>query len=286
MIMKEYQYAHSAGVQKPSFSVPSAACDCHMHIIDSQYPTVANAHHTHDTASLTDYLKLQKRLGMSRMVIVQPSFYGFDHGVLISALNDAGSIARGIAVVTPEVEQQELEWLAENQIVGVRLNLVQYGATDLSMVSSLAKRLNKLGWHLQVHMPPNMLVHNVDFLLHLNVDVVVDHLASINVVGANSKAVAKTMARLLGSGRGWLKLSGAYMASSSRTGNYQDLDEFIQKMVSFYSDRLVWGSDWPHVTEKDKPNDATLLDLLGRWVPDSDTREAILVRNPEILYKF
>jgi hypothetical protein len=33
----------------------------------------------------------------------------------------------------------------------------------------------------------------------------------------------------------------------------------------------------PHPTEKDKPNDAVLFDLLAEWVPDAATRTAILV---------
>jgi predicted TIM-barrel fold metal-dependent hydrolase len=49
---------------------------------------------------------------------------------------------------------------------------------------------------------------------------------------------------------------------------------------------MVWASDWPHPTEKDKPNDAVLFDLLAEWVPDAATRTAILVDNPATLYGF
>lgn len=49
---------------------------------------------------------------------------------------------------------------------------------------------------------------------------------------------------------------------------------------------MVWGSDWPHPTEKDKPDDAILFDLLVQWVPDEATRNRILVQNPEVLYGF
>lgn len=50
--------------------------------------------------------------------------------------------------------------------------------------------------------------------------------------------------------------------------------------------RMVWGSDWPHPTEKEKPNDAVLFDLLTDWAPDEATRRRILVENPEALYGF
>ena len=50
---------------------------------------------------------------------------------------------------------------------------------------------------------------------------------------------------------------------------------------------MVWASDWPHPTEKNhKPDDAVLLDLLADWAPDAQTRQRILVANPQALYGF
>ena len=48
----------------------------------------------------------------------------------------------------------------------------------------------------------------------------------------------------------------------------------------------MWGSDWPHPTENNKPDDALLFDLLAAWAPDEKTRNRILVTNPEVLYGF
>ena len=56
--------------------------------------------------------------------------------------------------------------------------------------------------------------------------------------------------------------------------------------VTTAPDRVVWGSDWPHPTETDKPDDADLLDLVLDWAPDDATRRKILVSNPEHLYAF
>jgi predicted TIM-barrel fold metal-dependent hydrolase len=51
---------------------------------------------------------------------------------------------------------------------------------------------------------------------------------------------------------------------------------------------MVWGSDWPHPTEKpdNKPDDAILFDLLSTCVPDEATRKRVLVDNPAELYDF
>jgi D-galactarolactone isomerase len=51
-------------------------------------------------------------------------------------------------------------------------------------------------------------------------------------------------------------------------------------------ERMVWGSDWPHPTEKDKPDDAVLFDLLATWAPDEGIRNGILVDNAAALYAF
>ena len=50
---------------------------------------------------------------------------------------------------------------------------------------------------------------------------------------------------------------------------------------------MVWGSDWPHPTERDnKPNDAVLFDLIADWAPDEALRKQLLVDNPAALYGF
>jgi predicted TIM-barrel fold metal-dependent hydrolase len=56
--------------------------------------------------------------------------------------------------------------------------------------------------------------------------------------------------------------------------------------VAAAPERLVWGSDWPHPSEKHTPDDALLFDLLSQWAPDEATRNRILVTNPEKLYGF
>jgi predicted TIM-barrel fold metal-dependent hydrolase len=50
---------------------------------------------------------------------------------------------------------------------------------------------------------------------------------------------------------------------------------------------MVWGSDWPHPTEKtQRPDDAGLFALLAAWVPDAKLRQKVLVDNPQRLYDF
>jgi D-galactarolactone isomerase len=83
-----------------------------------------------------------------------------------------------------------------------------------------------------------------------------------------------------------VKLSGAYQDSKVGPPSYSDTVPVARAYVKAAPQRMVWASDWPHPTEKDKPNDALLFDLLTEWVPDPATRTAILVDNPATLYGF
>ena len=94
---------------------------------------------------------------------------------------------------------------------------------------------------------------------------------------------------MLDTGRGWIKLSGAYLDSAlGAAGAYADTDALAQRWVELAPQRTVWGSDWPHPTEAAaaKPDDAALFDLLARWVPDQTARHRVLVDNPAQLYRF
>ena len=58
-------------------------------------------------------------------------------------------------------------------------------------------------------------------------------------------------------------------------------------LVAAAPDRLVWGTDWPHVMAKGAiPNDGELCDLLETWVASIADRHSILVDNPARLYGF
>jgi len=91
---------------------------------------------------------------------------------------------------------------------------------------------------------------------------------------------------LVDKGRTWVKLSVTNGSSNVGPPTYADLNKVGRAYVQAAPERMVWGSNWPHPTEPDKPNDAMLFDLLTKWAPGEDTRRRILVENPESLYGF
>lgn len=256
-----------------------------MHLFNNRYPFAESATITHADASTGDYLLLQQRLGSERCVVVQPSSYGLDHRVLVAGLEVLGACARGVAVINPTVNEEELAELDAHGVVGARFNLVQHGATDESMLMAVAQRIRPLGWHLQMHLHVQDLLRLGDGLGNLGVDIVLDHFARVQTEPELAPAVEKKVRQLLDTGRAWIKFSGAYIASLDAP-DYKNLDLFAMGLLADYPDRIVWGSDWPHVTEPQKPDDALLVNLLCRWISSDQLRQRILVENPERLYRF
>lgn len=281
------QVPYSSGTERPRIKVPANATDCHHHIYDSRFPIDAKSALRPPDATVADYRLLQKRLGTMRNVIVQPSTYGVDNSGLVESLEKFGlQTTRGIAVVNTSVTDIELEKLDAAGVRGIRFNLSQPGgATNMDMVLPLAERVNALGWHIQVVAKADQIAAGADVWHKVPCPIVFDHLGHITSVDQPGFYV---MLELLQQGKAWVKLSGAYILSKSGPPAYEDRAEVAKAYIKIAPKQLVWGSDWPHPTSKldNKPDDATLLDLLAQWAPDEATQHLILVDNPARLYGF
>ena len=61
---------------------------------------------------------------------------------------------------------------------------------------------------------------------------------------------------------------------------------YARALIAAAPDRVLWGTDWPHPNVRHMPDDGDLVDLLADFAPDEETRDRILVDNPERLYDF
>jgi D-galactarolactone isomerase len=278
----------SSGTAPPKLKAPPNACDCHMHVYSSRFPAAPNAELRPPDASADAHRLLQKRLGTTRTIVVNPSTYGTDNSCTLDAIAQFGAGARGVAVVDMSVTDAELKRLNDLGVRGIRFNLVQSGATTIDMVEPLSKRVNDLGWHVQIHMLGDAIVENDDLFQRLPSPIVFDHMGHIpQPAGVDHPAFALVL-KMLDRGRTWVKLSGAYMETKVGPPSFADVSKVAQAYVKAAPERLVWASDWPHPTEKadSKPDDAVLFDLLADWAPDEAIRNRILVDNPVALYGF
>lgn len=269
-----------------STALPAGACDAHLHVFDARFPAEA-PHAMQAGATAADYLALRRRLGLTRAVIVQPRAHGTDNRVTLDAIRALGpGHTRGIAVVRSDVDDAQLRALHDGGIRGIRFSLYtdRDAMVSLDMLEPLARRVATLGWHVQLHWRADQIVAHRELLERLPCAIVFDHMARLPAHTGTRHPAFGVVRGLVQQGRTWVKLSGPYL--NGGTG-HADVDALAQAWVREAPERLVWGSDWPHVTEKAHPPDtAMLLALLSRWIPDAATREQVLVANAARLYRF
>jgi D-galactarolactone isomerase len=279
----------SSGTERPKSKAPSNAADCHHHIYDARFPVAPNATLKPGDAFVADYRALQRRIGTTRNVIVQPSTYGTDNRLLVESLAAFGKNARGVAVVNTGVSDAELKQLHAAGVRGVRFNLAPPGTTTLDMVRPLAERIAPLGWHVQVNAPAADLLEARTTWSDLPCPVVFDHLGRVLQPGTLDQATFAMIRELVQKDKAWVKLSGFYLDSRFRAPTYADSVRVASTYAAEGPERVVWGSDWPHPTEQAKkiiPDDALLFDLLTEAVPNDGARKRVLVDNPAKLYQF
>src|SRR5215475_10325993 len=282
------QVKYSSGTEPAKLKAPANACDCHHHIYGSQYKVDPRSTLRPGDATVDDYRALQKRIGTSRNVIVQPSTYGTENAPTLDALVAFGPSARAVVVVDTTVTGAELKRMHGLGARGIRFNLAQAGATTPEMIEPLSKRVNDLGWHIQINAPSAKIMEVMPILERVPSQIVFDHLAHIpQPDGVNHPLYAKVRA-LMDKGRTWVKLSGAYADTKVGPPTYADSSAVARAYAKAMPERCVWGSDWPHPGEQSKqlPDDAVLFDLLTDWVPDERVRHRVLVENPATLYDF
>lgn len=270
--------------------LPTGACDAHLHVFDTHFPAEA-PHAMQAGATAVDYQELRQRLGLQRAVVVQPRAHGTDNRVTLDAIHVLGPRnTRGIAVLRPDIPEQQLLALHDGGIRGIRFSLYtdRDAMVSLDMLEPLTKRVAALGWHVQLHWRADQIVAQRDLLERLPCTMVFDHMARLPVHEGTSHPAFDVVRSLVQRARAWVKLSGPYLNSiQGLATSYADSDALARAWVREAPERLVWGSDWPHVTERANPPEAAMLPaLLGRWIPDAATRARILTANAAELYGF
>ncbi len=265
---------------------PPGACDCHLHVYEDRIPVASTAMFKPPHAPLADYLAVQRALGLSRAVLVQPNGYGFDNSLMLEALAVLGERARGIAVVQPDVSDDELAQLAATGIRGVRHHLLPGGHLGWETVEPMARRIAPFGWHVQLQLDGRELPRYADALARLPVPLVIDHNGKFLQPVATDHPGFVALLRLLDGGNAWVKLSAPYETSKSGPPRYEDVGALATALAKSHPERCVWASNWPHPGQQQVPDTAALLDLLDEWAGDDATRERILVANPAKLYGF
>ena len=240
--------------------------------------------YTPPPASADDYLTMLDAEGMTFGVLVQVSSHGTDNTLLLRTLEQNAGRLRGIALVPPESTDKTLGRHRDAGVVGLRINTLGNGGIGIENLDTYERICAELGWHLEVIANPETLAAHASRLGRLEVPYILNHMAHFDVSAGTGDAEWRLVRALVADGA-WAKLTAAYRLSTAP--GYEDTVPFAHQLVEAAPDRLVWGSDWPHVGFWGRmPNVGDLLDVLADWAPDEAARHAILVGNAQKLYGF
>ena len=269
--------------------------DCHAHVCGpaTLFPYAKERIYTPPDATLESYQALLKMLRVNRAVLVQPSVYGTDNRAMLAALKSNPQQFRGVAVISSDpkvVSDQELADLHAAGVRGLRCNIVDIAdksaGLPIDQLRNLANRIQPLGWHLELLMHVNEYPNLAKTFEEFPVDLVFGHFGYVHAKHGIDDKGFQGLLELMKNQRAWVKMTGPYRICDGDLP-YVDMRPFNDAVIEANPNRLIWGSDWPHVmVKKQMPHDADLCDLLDSWAQDSSLRNSILVDNPCILYDF
>lgn len=277
-----------AHLRTPKLKVPPGACDTHMHFYDKAYPASAKAWLFPPDSTVADYRKMQARLGLERTVVVQPVTYGFDNRCTLDSVAMLGDGARAVVTVPTSITDKELAELWSKGARGLRYHQMRGSVTEWADVPLMAERLRGTGWHLQLQFAGSEFPEHEQLLSRLPCTFVIDHMGRFEQPLPLDHPAVVSFLRLAARDNVYVKMSGAYHIAHGCGPEYREVEPLARALIRLGTERLLWGSDWPHPTEtaETMPDDADLIDLLPSWAPDPVVRKAILSDNPARLYGF
>lgn len=286
-----------AGPSKPQLVLPAGAVDAHCHVFGpgDKFPYAPERKYTPCDAPKEALFALRDHLGFSKNVIVQATCHGSDNRALIDALKSSDGKARGVASISANTTDAELEEMNAAGVRGTRFNFVRRLAdyTPPEVLNNLAKRIAPLGWHIVVYFESKDLPELYDFFAGLPTNVVVDHMGRPDVSKTVDSEEFQLFVKLLRENENiWSKVScperlsksGPFALDGERNA-YKDVVPFAKLLVETFSDRVLWGTDWPHPNLKTHmPDDGLLVDYIQQIAVTEELRQKLLVDNPNRLY--
>ena len=276
----------------PHWKLPAKSCDSHVHVFGprNRFPYSPNRKNTPAEAPKEKLFELHQKMGIERCVIVQSITHGTDNSVVEDAIDAGGGHYLGVALTEVDVSDNELSRLAGKGFRAVRFHFMRHisGGHQVDDVLKLTHRLAEVGIHLQVHFESE-LVHTVgQQLLKSSVPVVIDHMGRVDAAKGLHHQDFQALMKLLDSPHFHVKVSGIDRIDSvaGPENGYSMGIELATELVKRFPSQCVWGLDWPHPNHTHVPNDGILIDALKTIAPSAEAIDALLVHNPEKLYRF
>ena len=279
---------------------PPLSCDSHMHVFgDPQtYPYSAEKRNVPPALPLAEFMAgyqdLARRCGVERMVFTQPSTYGRDNRCLLDAIQLCGGKARGIVDIDEHAPDAELARLNSAGVVGIRFNLGppnrprETGLMEkhLARLQRLDARCAEIGWQLDILSPSWLIVDMLDVYREFKSNFTLAHFGMFLARDGATQPGLLKMTEFLrhGPGRCYMKLTAPYRMATEP--GYADSICIAQALIEAAPDRVIWGTDYPYLSNSHRVNAMDLFDLVAQWMPDAATRQKVLMDNPARLFGF
>jgi 2-pyrone-4,6-dicarboxylate lactonase len=226
-------------------------------------------------------------------VFVQPSAYGRDNRCMLDAMRVVGAgRCRGIVDIEEDAPPAELERLHAAGVRGVRINVNPIKPPEPGFSMSLMKRIRMLdakcaalGWMLDFLAPGWLTRELVPVFRDLESRFSIAHLGMFAAMaGAQQPGFMEFVSFVRRCERCWVKLTGAYRISLEP--GFADTVPLARALIAAAPERVIWGSDYPHLSFAERVDSRRLFALLEAWAPDARVRDRILVENPQRCFGF
>jgi predicted TIM-barrel fold metal-dependent hydrolase len=282
--------------EKVAFTTPANACDAHFHVFgpaDKYSYGSDQLRYAPPLAPLSEYLQLAKHLGLTRYVFVQPSAYGRDNSCMLDAMREVGiTQSRGIVDIDEDAPDSLLAEMDKLGVRGVRINYSPIHPYEPGLskkmqprIERIAGRCKELGWHLDFLLPGWLTTEMIPLMKTLPVPFSMAHmgmnLAKDGPEAPGFKALLELMTH--GDRKAYVKFTGT--SRMSKVPHFTDADPLAQALIKAAPDRIIWGSDYPHLSFGENSS-IELFNLLTRWTSDESVRKLILADNPARLFGY
>jgi predicted TIM-barrel fold metal-dependent hydrolase len=279
--------------RRPRLALPKGSIDTHVHVFEPGYALSPGRGYNPPDSTLADLKHLHATLGIERVVFTQPSVYGIDNSAILDAMAALNAQtpgrARAVVALDMEVSDKQLAALDAAGVRGVRLNFDNKGGMPIEIadIPELAARIRPLRWHIEFLFPGKDIVGLMPMFTALDVPMSIAHFAYQSASAGVTAARFRALIELARRGNTWIKISGANRVSAADLPPYDDVKPMARALIDAASDRIMWGTDWPHPNKYvANPNDGDLVDAFGDWVRDEGMRGKIMVDTPAAFYRF
>jgi len=275
---------------EPLSAMPAMACDTHAHVIEGgpAYPLADGRSYTPPPAPLAAYERMLAQVGFARGVLVQPSVYGTDNRYLLKCVAPRQDRLRAVAVIPDAIPEAEVECMHRAGVRGFRINLLfGGGGVGMEALERIASIVAPFGWHAQLLIDLRTLDDSLEARLRaLPVETVFDHMGHFPAELGTDWPGFRAMKRLIECGRAWSKVTGPYRTAPPGPP-YAAAERIARALLALAPERLVSGTDWPHVgLYADMPDTSDLVARVLDWCDSSVVRRKVFVENPARLYDF